>query len=350
MKITFTRPAILALSIAGLFLFTQCGTDTPKTPKDSNTQTAPEKKQLPIPKFDMDSAYSFVEKQVSFGPRVPGSDAHQQCKEWLVEQLKGYGTTVVEQDFEATLYTGKSYNFTNIIGQINPELGNRIILAAHWDSRMWADSKLSTERRDQAIDGADDGASGVGVLLEIARLIQENPIEDLGIDIILFDAEDNGEHSEIARSQEEELKSMETWCLGSQYWSKNPHKKGYRAGWGILLDMVGAKNARFPKEGFSAQMAPSLQDKIWKLAQGMGYTNYFVNAKAGGITDDHYFVGSIAKIPMIDIINISDKEDQTFGDHWHTHNDNIEVIDPRTLRAVGQVVTAVVYKQAGNVL
>jgi glutaminyl-peptide cyclotransferase len=149
----------------------------------------------------MDSAFQYVEKQVSFGPRVPSSDAHQQCKEWLVEKLESFGTTVIEQDFEATLYTGEKHDFTNIIGQYNPAAAKRIILAAHWDSRLWADSKLSAERRDQAIDGADDGASGVGVLLEIARQLQANPIENMGVDFILFDAEDNGEHSEEMRSQ-----------------------------------------------------------------------------------------------------------------------------------------------------
>jgi glutaminyl-peptide cyclotransferase len=341
---------VFFLALVTIFGSTRCTSDNNASSNSNNTPKVPEKKNLTIPKFDMDSAFQYVEKQVSFGPRVPSSDAHQQCKEWLVEKLESFGTTVIEQDFEATLYTGEKHDFTNIIGQYNPAAAKRIILAAHWDSRLWADSKLSAERRDQAIDGADDGASGVGVLLEIARQLQANPIENMGVDFILFDAEDNGEHSEEMRSQLEEMESMKTWCLGSQYWSRNPHKNGYRAQYGILLDMVGAKNARFPKEGFSMQIAPSLVNKIWKMAQGMGYSNYFTNEEGGAVTDDHYFVASIAKIPMIDIIHLSADEEHTFGEHWHTHNDNIDVIDPRTLRAVGQVVTAVIYKEAGNVL
>lgn len=331
-------------AVAAMIIMTlvQCKSDKKTEPTEPSTPAT----SLQVPKFDKDSAFAFVERQVSFGPRVPNTEAHRKCREWLVGKLKDYGATVIEQNFKATGYTGTVFNGTNIIGQINPAAKSRILLAAHWDSRFLADSELSTERKNEPIAGADDGGSGVAVWLEVARVLQANPVS-LGVDIIFFDAEDNGKHDPSPASEAEELKNMESWCLGSQHWARNLHISGYSPKYGILLDMVGAKNARFPKEGFSVQMAPTLVDKIWKLAQGMGYSNYFVDERAGGITDDHYFVGKYAKIPMIDIIHLAGGE-QTFGAHWHTHNDNLDIIDPRTLRAVGQVMLAVVYREAAG--
>ncbi|MEN0003889.1 MAG: M28 family peptidase [Bacteroidota bacterium] len=324
---------------------TACGGEAAEAPAD---KAAPSIKKYAVPKFDRDSAYQFVAKQVAFGPRVPNSEAHQACKVWLVDQFKRFGATVIEQDFKAEAYTGELLNGTNIIAQYNPAVRKRILLAAHWDSRHIADSPLSTEQRDQPILGADDGGSGVGVLLEIARQLQENPI-DMGVDLILFDLEDYGESKEQYANQEEQLASVTTWALGSQHWAQNLHVSGYRPKYGILLDMVGAEGARFPKEEWSMRFAPSVVNKVWTLAGNMGYGSYFADVKSGGVTDDHYFVNTLAKIPMIDIINLPPNSDNKgFGSHWHTQNDNLEVINARTLRAVGQVVLAVIYREASG--
>jgi Zn-dependent M28 family amino/carboxypeptidase len=299
---------------------------------------------LQVPRFDRDTAYQYVAKQLSFGPRVVASEGHQKMKTWLVEKMKSFGATVIEQNFQAKVFTGESFNATNIIAQYNPGVQNRILLAAHWDTRPFADSPLSTERRDEPILGADDGASGVAVLMEVARQIQASPL-DLGVDIIFFDAEDYGESKEEYTSQEEQLASISSYALGAQHWSRNLHTSA-RYQYGILLDMVGAKNAYFPKEEYSRRFAGPILDKIWKLAQSMGYSNYFSDTEAGGITDDHFFVNTIAGIPMIDIINLPpDSTGKSFGDHWHTHNDNLDIIDKRTLRAVGQVMLAVLYRE-----
>ena len=305
----------------------------------SSAEETPPKEKVPVPKFERDSAFAFVERQVAFGPRVPNTEAHQACKQWLVRQFTGYGAKVIEQDFQPTAYTGITLNATNIIAQFNPEAHKRIVLAAHWDSRPFADSPISEERKQEPILGADDGGSGVAVLLEVARQLQAHPIE-MGVDIVLFDAEDYGESGG---------ERAETYALGSQHWSRNLHVSGkQRPKYGILLDMVGAEGARFPKEYYSVQFAPRIVNKVWKLAQNMGYSNYFVNESGGGITDDHYFVNTIAKIPMIDIINRQPGTQTGFGEHWHTHNDNMDVIDRRTLRAVGQVLLAVVYREANG--
>ncbi|MFK7935283.1 MAG: M28 family peptidase [Saprospiraceae bacterium] len=327
---------IISLSIS-------CKDDNPTVNTPPPVETP--KKKVSVPKFDRDTAYQYVAKQVGFGIRLMETEGHTKTKAWLTEMFKSFGAEVIQQDFIAETYNGKKYNSTNIIAQYNPAAKKRILLGAHWDTRHIADSPLATEKQSEPIMGADDGGSGVGVLLEIARQIHANPI-DIGVDIVLFDAEDHGAPRDYEIDDRE---SMFSWCLGSQHWSKNPHVAGYRADFGILLDMVGTKNATFTKEGTSMQYAPQIMNKVWKLAQGMGYGNYFLDKRTSALTDDHAFVNAIAGIPMIDIINHNEANvegfgESGFGEHWHTHNDDLDVIDKRTLRAAGQVVLAVIYR------
>ncbi len=321
--------------------FAACESDT-----KSSTEVKPNAQatNLKIPTFSADTAYNYVAKQVDFGPRVPGTNEHQACKQWLVSQFESFGAEVIEQDFEANIYTGESLASTNIIAQINPKHAKRIILAAHWDSRMIGDQDPNEERRNEPILGADDGGSGVAVLLEIARLVKDNPI-NMGIDFILFDAEDQGKSGPSA--------PLNSWCLGSQYWSRNKHRKNYKPIYGILLDMVGAKNPVFGQDDYSLKFCGSKVKKIWTLAQNMGYGDLFVNKRIGEIVDDHVYVNELAKIPMLDIINTPKKKfsegNNTFQKCWHTHCDDLSVIDKRSLRVVGQVVTATIYKESiGN--
>lgn len=321
----------------GLLTLQSCESDQKKT----TTQTEnPTPKKVKIPAFSESNAYANIEKQLEFGPRRPGTEEHVACKDWLVSELEANGAEVIVQDFIANIYTGDQWQAYNIIGQINPKESKRIILAAHWDTRMIAEEDKDKKKQKEAILGADDGGSGVGVLLEIARLIKENPIEDLGVDIIFFDAEDQGK-----RGPEE---PPNLWCLGSQHWSKNKHKSGYRAKYGILLDMVGGKDPYFGKDQVSKDHAGVLQEKIWALAHGMGYSDMFSMESTGYLVDDHYFVNTIAGIPMIDIINYTPGKKIGFADHWHTHDDDMSAINKRTLKAVGQVVTAAIYKESGN--
>lgn len=317
-----------------------------KNDQSANNQQEPAKvtPKYAIPKFDGESAYDFVAKQVEFGYRVPGNEAHRETAAWLIRKFKEYGAEVIEQDFTAEVYWGDKLPAKNIMAQYNPAAKKRILFAAHWDSRFAGDK--DTERADEPIAGADDGGSGTAVLLELARQLQANPIEedDLGVDFILFDAEDQGKDGD--GSEDTSL----TWCLGSQYWSKNIVPSGYSARYGILLDMVGSKNPRFGYEGYSVQINPNLVRKVWTLAQGMGYGNYFVSQNLGAVTDDHYFVASNAGIPMIDIINkpTGNGNRSGFGTYHHTHDDDMDIISKKTLRIVGQVMLAVIYKEAGN--
>ena len=173
--------------------------------------------------------------------------------------------------------------------------------------------------------------------MEIARVLKDNPI-NVGVDIILFDLEDYGAPYYL------NLMTNDDWALGSQYWSKNPHIYNYRAYFGILLDMVGAPNAKFPKEYYSQQFAPALSNDVWRIAREIGYSDYFTNELGHPINDDHIYVNVHARIPMIDIIHLENNSESSFYPYWHTVKDNIEQIDPKTLGMVGDVVVNVIYR------
>jgi len=289
---------------------------------------------VPTPTFSEDSAYHFVKKQLDFGPRVPGSSAHTACKDWYVQEFKRLGWQVQIQEFKETSYEGKALKGYNVIAQFAPEKTKRILLAAHWDSRPWADK--DSVRQNEPIDAASDGASGPGVLLEIARqlnLTKDKP--NVGVDIVLFDLEDLGSTDDVTGN---------SWALGSQYWSKNLFPAGYKAYYGILLDMVGAKGATFPQEGSSMQYAAGIVQNVWNAAADLGYSNYFIAEPGAGITDDHTSVNEIAKIQMIDIVDLKNGND-VFPSYHHTHQDNLQIIDKNTLKAVGQTLLQVLYRE-----
>ena len=324
-----------AFSFLVLTVLVACGPS-----KKEETKTEPIKLN-PAPIANADSAFFFVEKQVKFGPRVPNSNPHKKTGDYLVATLKRYGAKVTEQNFESMTYDGKKLFLRNIIGSFYPEKQKRILLAAHWDTRPFADK--DKEKPDASFDGANDGASGVGVLLEVARLLNSGAEPNAGIDIIFFDGEDWGEkwnESETPLPQGQ----LSWWILGSQYWANHKHVPNYSAYYGILLDMVGAKNSRFFKEGSSMEYAPSIVDKVWSTAAQIGRSNLFVNQTQGGITDDHIPVNRVARIPMIDIVHY-DPVYGYFGDYHHSTKDNLELIDKEVLASVAQVVVQVLYNE-----
>lgn len=314
-----------------LLIITSCN-DKPQKTESSKPETAVVEayKQL-SPAFNADSAYYFVKTQVDFGPRVTNSEAHKKCGDWMVNELKKYADNVIEQKTVITNFDGKKLNVRNIIAEINPTAQNRILLCAHWDSRPYADQ--DNKDADKAILGANDGASGVGVLMQVAKTLKEIPAT-AGVDIVLFDAEDLGkpEHDN-------------SYCLGSQYWSSNLHKPNYKANFGILLDMVGGQEAKFAWEQVSVENAQPVLQNVWQTAHNLGFSSYFMYYQKGGIIDDHYYVNKNARIPTIDIIHYDAVSKTGFPIHWHTHNDNMNVIDKNTLKAVGQTLLEVIYNQ-----
>lgn len=296
--------------------------------------------EVEVPEFNSDSAYFFVEKQVKFGPRIPNSPSHRLASDYFVSQFKLYGATVMEQDFDAITFDNHQLKLKNIIASFYPDISKRILLAAHWDTRPFGDK--DREDKDTFFEGANDGASGVGVLLEIARTMSRNESPSVGIDIILFDGEDWGE-----RDGEQNTISLPPgldswWCLGSQYWSKNKHKKNYSASYGILLDMVGAKRSQFFREGTSMHYAPKIVNKFWDVAEQIGYSDYFVKRNVPAIIDDHVYVNQFAKIPMIDIVHYQ-AGIGFFGEYHHSKKDNISIINKETLKAVGATILHVIY-------
>lgn len=292
------------------------------------------------PDFKADSAYTFVAQQVAFGPRIPVSEASQNTRRFLIAKLKSYGWTVTEQPFTAFRYDGKKLQGTNIIAQFQPAIAKRILLAAHWDARSIADK--DSVRKNEPIDAANDGASGVGVLLEIARNLHEAKNKPaVGVDIVFFDLEDHGEPEDYTGEHK-----PNSWALGSQHWAANLVPANYRPYYGILLDMVGGKGAMFPHEGTSMQYAPGIVRSVWATAADLGYSQLFVDQDAFGISDDHTAVNEIAKIQMIDMIDLrASNGGFEFGSFHHTHADNLENIDKSTLKAVGQTLLQVLYRE-----
>ena len=306
----------------------------------TTTTTTP---QTPVitskaPTFEADSAYTYVANQVAFGPRVPNSKAHKQCGDYLAAELTRFGAQLYVQEANLKAYDGTLLEARNLIGSYNPELSKRVLLFAHWDSRPYSDHDPDPANLRKPLDGADDGASGVGVLLEIARQLgQQAP--NIGVDILFCDAEDYGTPEFVDDYQ------PDTWCLGSQFWAKNPHVKNYKAEFGILLDMVGGKGATFFREFQSMRSAAPIVQMVWSKARDLGYGKFFINADGGAITDDHQYVISGRGIPSIDIINYDPDTETGFASYWHTQKDNMDNIDRETLKAVGQTVLEVIYNQ-----
>jgi hypothetical protein len=322
--------------LISLIFFVSCDS---KQEKSDNAKEN-EVRTVAIPAFNADSAFHFVKKQVDFGPRIPNTEAHKQAADFFIKKLTAYGARVTVQDFQAETYDGIQLNLKNIIASFNPEKKKRILLAAHWDTRPFSDK--DPEKPSDPFPGANDGGSGVGVLLEVARAFHSGSAPEVGVDIILFDGEDWGEKPGEQDSHQLRNGLQEWWCLGSQHWSKNKHKPNYAAYYGILLDMVGARNAQFHREGHSMQYAPSIVDKVWGHAHRLGFSHMFVNQKQAGVTDDHLFVNTIARIPMINIVHFEPGIGY-FGDFHHTQKDNMDLISKETLGIVGTTLLNVVY-------
>ncbi|WPP48402.1 M28 family peptidase [Catalinimonas niigatensis] len=327
----------LKLILLLLVLLSACSQEPEQTIDQESTDSRPE---IVMPEFNADSAYHYIQQQVNFGPRVPNTEAHLATADFLVQKLEGYGADVQIQSFDASAFDGTSLALQNIIASINPGMSKRILLAAHWDSRPFADK--DTQQQQNPIDGANDGGSGVGVLLELARLFQSQP-PAVGVDIILFDGEDYGEPEGYEKSKESS--NQVWWCLGSQYWAQNKHEKNYMAYYGILLDMVGAEGAQFYREGVSMRAAPSIVKKVWGKAHELGHGRHFIYENSPEIIDDHIYVNYNAKIPMIDIIEYAPGTEAYFPAYHHTHQDNMDIISKETLLAVGETVANVVYQE-----
>ena len=292
------------------------------------------------PAFSADSAYAFTQAQCDFGPRAMNTEGHNRCGSWIVNKFRQYGCVVTSLRADLKGYDGTVLKSQNIWARIHPERTERILLCAHWDSRPWADNDPDSANWHKPILAANDAASGVAVMLEIARLLQRDTTLRVGVDFVCFDAEDWGT-PQWAESEGGD----NSWALGAQYFAANlPY--GFHVRYGILLDMVGGEGARFYKEGMSMQFAPEIVKKVWRAARKAGYGNFFPRQEGGMVTDDHIPLNQTARIPTIDIIPFyPDCAQSSFGPTWHTLNDNMQHISRNTLKAVGQTMIQVIYTE-----
>lgn len=309
-----------------------------------NTQNVVDEPQATGPAFQADSAYVYCQKQCDFGPRTMNSTAHDACRDWIRSEFERHGCVVNYQHADLKGYDGTMLHSTNIIASAFPDRQQRIMLCAHYDSRPWADNDPDEANHHTPVLAANDGASGVAVMLEVARLIHAADSAKVGVDFICFDAEDYG----TPQWYDGESQVEDPWALGAQYWAQSVASEGYkyRPMFGILLDMVGGEGSLFYQERMSQQLASSVVDLVWQAAHTCDAGNLFPTQAGGYITDDHVPVNQIAKIPCVDIIPYyPDNADSTFGPTWHTINDTMEHISRETLQAVGQTVIQVIYGQ-----
>ncbi|RNL54717.1 M28 family peptidase [Pedobacter jejuensis] len=300
--------------------------------KTEQTETVAQEIKLVSPEFNADSAFAYTKAQVDFGPRIPGTIAHQKCADYLVSKLKSFGAEVKLQGAKTTTYDGKSFQLKNILASFNPENKNRVLITAHWDARPFSDQDTDPTNHTKPFDAANDAGSGVAVILEMARQIQQKQ-PNVGVDFVLWDLEDYGKAND-------ETPDEITWCLGSQFWAKNALAIGYKAMYGINLDMVGGGNAQFTQDEISRQSAPEIVNKVWNIGSEIGYSSYFVSIPSGKLVDDHFWMNK-AGVPSIDIIHYNDNSG--FYINWHTQLDNLANIDKNTLKATGQTVLETIY-------
>ena len=289
--------------------------------------STPSKKSVDIPNFNSSKAFTYLVKQCEFGPRNPGSPGHLEFSNYLEGFLNQLDGNVIIQEFIYTEpITSMERNGKNLIIQFNEDAEYRLLLGAHWDTRSLSDQDEVVDNQSLPVLGANDGASGTSVLMELSTIISEkNP--EIGIDIVFFDAEDGGFSGQ-----------PETFALGSKYFAENlPIAKPNFA---IIVDMVGDKNLTIPIERISYNIAPKKVKEIWNLAEELSLPA-FKKTIAQEIYDDHVPLWEIAEIPAIDIIDF--QYPNMFYNHWHTQRDTPENCSPQSLGQVGNLLVNYIY-------
>ncbi len=324
---------IIVFIIAINFIFLSCNKSTEEQPsKPLYELSAPDS----IPAFNAKNAYDYTEAQTLVGPRNPGSIGHDKMLAYLQSELRKYADEVELEPFNYTGYDNEALRLTNIIGRFNPQSKDRILLCAHWDTRPRAEHATVEALKSKPILGANDGASGVGVLLELAQVLKQKKIS-YGVDIVLFDGEDYGKENDL-----------NLFCLGSKYFAAEYYKNNYPA-FGILLDMVGDKEASFAKEQNSIQYAPDVVNMIWNTAS-LKNASVFNQAEGSAIYDDHIPLNQ-AGIRTVDIIDaelVGADTPNKRRNYWHSENDTMQNISEETLQQVGDVLTYFIYSLKFN--
>ena len=272
--------------------------------------------------FDGAAALEYVRKQVAFGPRVPGTPAHRAAGDWLVAEMRARADSVVVQEWTHTTADDRKLPMRNILARFKPAEGKRVLYLAHWDSRPASDKEGDPAKAALAVPGANDGGSGVAILLGVADALKRQP-PTVGVDLLFVDGEDWGSFD-----------TNTDVLIGSRHFAENLPEPGYQPLFGVLWDMVGDENPVFEQEGFSMQRAPEVVQRVWLTAQRMGYGAIFTNRAGMAITDDHVPLQEKG-LRVIDVIDLDYP--------WHHLNgDTADKVSAKTLGIVGAVAMAVV--------
>jgi glutaminyl-peptide cyclotransferase len=275
------------------------------------------------PKISGDSAYQHIRTQTAFGPRVPNTEGHRNQLAWMLEYLRERADTVTVQSWTHTTKKGTELQLSNVFARFNPDAPDRILLVAHWDTRPTADEDPDAGKRSQPISGANDGASGTALLLEMANVMARSK-PSIGVDLLFVDGEDYASGD---------------MYLGAKFFAANL-PPSYRPLYGILVDMIADANPRYPVEANSKELAGEVVDRVWRTAEELGYGQYFRRSSQGAIEDDHMPLNH-AGIRTIDII---DFEYGSGNEFWHTTQDVLENTSPRGLEVVGSVLLELIYR------
>jgi len=278
-----------------------------------------------VPSFDGEKAFEMLQAQTNLGPRNPGSAGHRECRKLLASTLAQYADSIHLLPFAASV-KGATYYGTNIVARFGGTTTGRILLSAHWDTRPTADEESDAKKRSMPILGANDGASGVAVLLEMARLMSASP-PPIGVDIVLFDLEDVGT-SGVADS----------WSLGARDFAKN-HLRKQDYSYAVNFDMIGDARLEIRRERNSDISAASVLDRIFSTARLLGISE-FVDEPGHTVTDDHIPLIE-AGLPAVNLIDF-DYPDAS-NSYWHTLQDTPDKCSPRSLGAVGAVIVQIIY-------
>ena len=279
------------------------------------------------PRFDGASAYELVKRQVDFGPRVPGTEGHRAMAQWLQEYLTERSDTLIVQRFTHVSVEGDTLPLFNFLARFRVPGSEPILLLAHWDTRPTSDSASDPADRDKPVPGANDGASGTAVLLELADMMKREAAPR-SVDILLVDGEDYGDFGV----------GLDVF-LGSRYFAAN-QPDGYAPEFGVLLDMVGDRTLDIYVEGNSNRMAPEVVDRVWSIAQRLGFSDVFHREQRHTINDDHMPLNE-AGIPTINVI---DFDYPVAGNaYWHTPEDTPDKVSASSLGVVGAVMTRLIY-------
>jgi glutaminyl-peptide cyclotransferase len=320
-----SRRLFLCLFVPLLCCLFACSSDQSRDVQRP-TKSSAALRRVPTPDFSGKEAFAYLTAQTDFGPRNPGSLGHKECLEYLVGEMERFADAVNRQEFTHTGSRGEEIRLTNIIASFNLAATNRVMFAAHWDTRPWADQDKDPKKHDKPILGANDGASGVAVLLQLAKLMKQSP-PPVGVDILLFDGEDLGQRNDLTN-----------FALGSKYFAA--HKPPtFNPQYGILLDMIGDAQLEIKKEPNSLRFAPEVVQYVWDTAEKYGLKE-FVNTISGDTYDDHIPLNE-AGIKTIDLIDFNYPDES--NRYWHTSEDTPDKCSPASLQTIGTLLTHLIY-------